>query len=331
MWGKEQLDVWAFCDLFDEDFRQVWREKVQEYTMPVKDRLYCEYRDSDSGVVCGAFLGRKGLGLVLCSRCQCHTCGDCGLSDESAISAKAHTCKKTTEVDAFEEMQKGQHYQQCPGCEKEIFQAEGCNHMICRPPCGAHFCFVCGKRVAAHQSGHWQQGGCPRFGVSGPRRIWDDPDEHSEDEADASDDDDVEMDLFEHLRDVMIVQQLIDVFTDVERLESDRMEVTRGIAAVSSEQRMRFFGDVVANLNIVDQMMHNTFDVDRIAEQLRGFHERHERVREEYESNRAASASQTDTFTQLSDLSEEFDLYFVFALETMADLNVIAGAQQRTL
>jgi hypothetical protein len=34
MWGKEKLDFWMFVDLFDDGFREAWREKEEEYAMP---------------------------------------------------------------------------------------------------------------------------------------------------------------------------------------------------------------------------------------------------------------------------------------------------------
>lgn len=335
--GKEKLDIWTFWDLFDDRFREAWRTNVQEYDMPVKERLYCEHRDSTSGIICGGFLGQRGLGMVLCSRCQCHTCKSCGTSDGNAASLGSHICKKAATVDALEEFQKGQQYQRCPGCEVVIFQAEGCNHMTCRPPCNAHFCFICGERVAAHQSGHWQPGGCPRFGVAGPRRIWNDPGEHSEDEEEESDDDDDdddekddEMNLLEHLRDVRRVRRLIETFADAEQVERIRVRLTPSVMSVDSEPRVAFFGDVLANLNIVLQMMHTEFDVDQIPDQLREFSTRHERIRSQYDFLRANAHAQMGKVTQLSDLSDEFDAYFVFALETRADMTGIAAAHGRT-
>lgn len=187
--------------------------------------------------------------MVLCSQCQRHTCKSCGTRDGNAASLRSHVCKKTATVDALKEFQKGKHYQLCPGCEKIIFQAEGCNHMTCRPPCGVHFCFICGERVAAHQSGHWQPGGCPRFGVAGPRRIWDDPGEHREDEDEGSDEDDEdevgeeeddEMNLLEHLRDVRRVRRLIETFTDAEQAERIRVRLTPNVMSVDSEPRVVF-------------------------------------------------------------------------------------------
>lgn len=332
MWGKEKLDFRTFSNLFDGGFREAWREKEKEYAMPVKQRLYCDHRDPESGNVCGGFLGKRGFGLELCKRCQCCTCGECGTSNGDAISMRNHACKKATTVDdVLAKFHKGRHYQVCPGCEKEIFQAEGCNHMTCRPPCGTHFCFICGDRVAAHQSGHWQRGGCPRFGVSGPRRIWDDPGEHSEDEDDRPEGEDGdETEVFGLAWDVRRVSQLVDTFTSAVAFERGRLIFTRALATDDSDRRIAFYEDVLANLVIVRQMVQTRFNVDEIPQQLRQFNARHERIRNTYESNRTNPDWQTGPATRLSDLGDEFDAYFVFALETITDMTVIAAARGRT-
>jgi hypothetical protein len=328
MWGKEKQDIWTFWDLFDNDFREAWREKEKEYAMPVKRRLYCEHRDSASGMVCGEFLGQRGFGLELCERCQCYTCGDCGTTNEGAVGMRDHACEKAPADDAFTGLRKGRHYQKCPGCEKEIFLAEGCNHMTCRPPCGTHFCFVCGERVAAHQSGHWQRGGCPRFGVSGPRRIWDHSGEHSEDEGDESDGDDDERDLLELEQDTGRVNWLVYTFAGALAFERHR-RMFGAVATVGSDRRIAFYSDLLANLDIVRQMAQNSLDVNQIPQQLREFNARHARIRNTYESSRNDPNWHTSSVTWLADLGDEFDAYFVFALERIADMNGIAEASER--
>ena len=328
MWGKEKLDIWTFWDLFDDDFREAWPKKVKEYAMPVKERVYCEHRDSRSGNVCGVFLGQKRVGVMWCNRSRCHTCMNCGSRDDSSgvMSIWNHVCKTAATGDGLENFRKEQDYQQCPDCEKKIFLGEGCNHMTCRPPCSAHFCFICGERVAAHHSGHWQQGGCPRFGVSGPRRIWDQPGEHSEDEDDGPDSDDDE-----HERDIMRVFALMDTFAAAVRFERTRIMFMMPGTTADSERHIAFYVDVLANLEIVRQILQSRIDVDRISLQLREFSGRHQRIRREYDLNRNNADWLTGPrpVTRLADLDDEFDAYFVFALETMADMEAIAAARGR--
>jgi hypothetical protein len=174
--------------------------------------------------------------------------------------------------------------------------------------------------------------------MAGPRGIWDNPGEHSEDEDndfDGNGDDeggarDLRMAHLrvtrEQLQHVGGVRQLADIFVEAERVERLNLSVMR----VDGERRVAFFGDVLANLQIVIDMLFTRFEVDHIPNQLREFNARDERIRREYDLNRANPNVDTDTVTQLSDLSNELDAYFVFALETSADMNSIAAARRRT-
>lgn len=207
--GKDELDIWMFWGIFDDDFKQAWHKKIEEYAVPIRDRVYCEYRYGGSGEICGGFLGERGQGKFLCERCEQHICGRCGggigsggggsgsnLRDNSSAnrdsddgSRSGHKCREASAatIDPFAEMTRGRHYQLCPGCNNGILLAAGCNHMVCTPPCNTHFCFVCGKQVAAQLSGHWHEGGCPRYGAPGGNCNYDEHDFHSDDEGDYDD------------------------------------------------------------------------------------------------------------------------------------------------
>lgn len=171
--------------------------------------------------------------------------------------------------------------------------------------------------------------------MSGPRGIWDEPGEHSEDEDFDGDGDgdggarDLRMiqqrETREQLQHVRRVRQLADIFVEAERIERSNLSVTR----VDGERRVAFFGDVLANLNIVIDMLFTRFEVNQIPNQLREFNARDERIRREYDLNRANLNTDTNTVTQLSDLSNELDAYFVFALEASADMSAIAAAHGR--
>ena len=113
-------------DLFDDGFREAWREKEEEYAMPVKKRVYCEHRDPASGSICGEFLGRRGLGQKRCERCQCYTCGACGTTSDNATSARNHSCNKATTVDdVFAEFQKGATIRNVLAARKRSSQLRG--------------------------------------------------------------------------------------------------------------------------------------------------------------------------------------------------------------
>jgi hypothetical protein len=122
----------------------------------------------------------------------------------------------------------------------------------------------------------------------------------------------------------------VDTFTSAVAFERGRLIFTRALATDDSDRRIAFYEDVLANLVIVRQMVQTRFNVDQIPQQLRQFNARHERIRNTYESNRTNSDWQTGPATRLSDLGDEFDAYFVFALETITDMTVIAAARRRT-
>jgi hypothetical protein len=329
MWGKELLEFFVFWDLFDDTFRKAWWKKEKEYATPTKQRLYCAHQDSEGRSVCGEWVGVKGAArLALCPRCRYYTCTNCEVDCGNAAGPKSHACNEVAEVDPLENLVKGQDYQQCPGCEEITCRGDGCNHIICRPHCATHFCFVCGKQVPAHLSGHWQKGGCPRFGVAGSRRqIFDDADEHSDAGTDFADDDDD--DVGDREGDVAEINRIMELFhnaAEAERLESNRMRITRGVVSQSGDFRIRLLGYVNTNLGIVLQLMQAPIIIANIPSLLVEFNQRHRRIREQYDFSRNNADAQVGTVTQLSDLSDEFDAYFAYALQNIADLqNMIAG------
>jgi hypothetical protein len=74
----------------------------------------------------------------------------------------------------------GIQVQFCPGCKKIGGLEDGCNHIVCKA-CHTNFCFLCGKEARDH-SGHWKQGGCPRYGTSdSARAIFDEPEDDLDD------------------------------------------------------------------------------------------------------------------------------------------------------
>jgi len=342
MWGNVVMDIWTFWDLLDDDFKDAWSRKVQEYKTPVEFRLYCEHRSVIDGNVCGAYLGAKGSGYVCCSQCRHYTCGRC----EAGISnAMAHRCQEVVKEDPFEKLNRGRDYQQCPGCKKEIFQAAGCNHMTCIPPCETHFCFFCGQQVAARRSGHWQGNSCPRFGVVGKTMLWDNVGEHSEPESEDDEEDqedeaagggesedegaeeqgaEDEEALAPNLADLVDAEHLIRVFDQAaaaEDFEENRNRFTRlPWTPVLRESRAGFFNYISLNLAIVIKVMNVTFDLDDVATILEGFTNRDQRITAMLRLYRSQSGPEFRGATEMRDLEEDLRAYIIYARETTRDL-----------
>jgi hypothetical protein len=333
MFGHVVLDLWTYWDLFDRDFLTAWGKKMQEYNVPVKSRVYCEQRGGVDGDVCGAYLGTKGPGFVCCSLCHCSTCKKCGASSGDVGSAKTHHCQAVLKEDPFEKLIKGRDYQQCPGCKKEIVQGEGCNHMVCLPPCTTHFCFFCGEQVIARRSGHWQKGHCPRFGVEGKNLIWDNEGEHSdadseEDESDefqeaetADDEEDRPVPDFPQR---IQIQRLIGIFDharDAEQHEDTRHR-TMIAPMIRRESRANFFSYMSHNLALADQVRLDRFPSEDAANILREFRDRHQHIIRQLQRYRSDPRGDWvgSGVTDLADLEDELDSYKFYVGETIGDL-----------
>jgi hypothetical protein len=334
MFGSVEMDIWTFWDLFDSDFLTAWREKLQEYNVPVRLRLYCEHRSGDDGFVCGAYLGIKGTGFVCCSLCRCFTCRKCEARTSDAISANTHRCREASKEDPFEKLTKGKEYQQCPGCKKEIFQAEGCNHMVCIAPCSTHFCFYCGKKVIARRSGHWQRGLCPRFGVDGKRLIWDDEGQHSEEDIEEFDSDpDFETDdetgeLAMDEADPADIDLLIERFDQAHEAEQheDTRHRTMIAPMIHRESRADFFMYISFNLALLNQVRLFRFELLDAADVLEEFSNRHQHIirqLRQYQSRNEQVAWSGSRVIDLADLEDELDSYILYAGETIEDLQHI--------
>jgi hypothetical protein len=351
-WGNVVLDIWTFWDLFDADFLTAWRKKLQEYSVPVKFRLYCEHRSGIGGVVCGAYLGTKGPGSVCCAQCSCFTYRKCEVGSSDISRAKTHRCREVSKEDPFEKLTKGKDYQQCPGCKKEIFQAEGCNHMTCIAPCDTHFCFFCGQQVVARRSGHWMQGYCPRFGVAGKTLIWDEEGEHSEadSEADGDDDgdefdgdpayvtdeesgsDDEAPSLASNSAERIEVDRLIGIFDharDAEQHEDTRNRSMMAPTMTHRESRARFYSYISHNLALVNQVRQVRFDLDDAVDILVEFSNRHRHINRRlllYRSGTEMGVWQGSRVTELEDIEDELDSYMFYADETIEALqHIVAG------
>jgi hypothetical protein len=333
MFGNVVLDLWTYWDLFDGDFLTAWGKKMQEYNVPVKARVYCEQRGGVDGDVCGAYLGTQGPGFVCCSICRCSTCRKCGESSSDVGSEKTHHCQKVSKEDPFEKLIKGRDYQQCPGCKKEIFQAEGCNHMVCLPPCTTHFCFFCGEEVIARRSGHWQKGHCPRFGVEGKNLIWDNEGEHSD--ADSEEDEsDVEIfGLAPNVAERIEVDRLIGIFdhaSEAEQLEDTRDARRSRILWRRRESRADFFSYISFNLALVNQVRQHGFRLDEAADILEEFSNRHHRIirqlimYQESDARRLLPVGPRGRgLTELEDIEDELASYMFYARETIGGLQHI--------
>ena len=163
-WGPIEIPFESFEDLFSDDFRRAYREKIREYTTPIPQRVYCQHKISSKDELagqaeadfCNTFVGgMEAKGISRCSGCTNWMCMECR---ETALPP-IHTCddvaaatKSDSESKAFDPATKGKEWQECPACKIKIALKDGCNAMTCM--CGTCFCYICSKE-ADHGGYHW--------------------------------------------------------------------------------------------------------------------------------------------------------------------------------
>lgn len=179
-WGSTIILFDHFADLFDEDFCLAYRDKIEEYGVPIPERVYCDHmmQASKGGDICGNFIGAMADGhIVRCRECKGWKCMECREAVDPPLSLDTsvellkyigpHVCDKAkvdNEVEALDQATKGKEWQECPNsyCRIKCDLRDGCNAITCI--CGCTFCFICGEETG-DDARHWTEGkSCPRWG-----------------------------------------------------------------------------------------------------------------------------------------------------------------------
>ncbi|KAI1639556.1 hypothetical protein F4809DRAFT_648609 [Biscogniauxia mediterranea] len=120
----------------DEGLKQRYRERAQEWSLPVGERVYC------SEPACAAWVRPREVDRAG-DRARCSaghlTCTIC--------RGRAHAgsaCPQDRDLARTQELADEEGWKRCPGCRAFVEHREACQHMTCR--CGAEFCYVCGER-----------------------------------------------------------------------------------------------------------------------------------------------------------------------------------------
>ncbi|KAK3721785.1 hypothetical protein LTR37_002950 [Vermiconidia calcicola] len=152
----------------NDDDRQLlhrWWFKLEEYSVPAANRIYCASQECCSARGQSRFINPgvfDGQPAVICPDCDSITCRLCS---ELIANHEEHVCKgddhDAAVVAYVETIPEGDRWlwQKCFSCRSWIEKAEACNHITCR--CSAQFCLICGRE--------WEQGhascphGCPHY------------------------------------------------------------------------------------------------------------------------------------------------------------------------
>ena len=119
----------------DADCLQQYKQKAEEFEIPIDKRLYCGVPD------CGEFI-RKVDRANQTARCtkghvMCIFCRDTPHPRDQA-------CPEDNDRRLADQLARDEGWRRCISCKILVEHREACQHMTCR--CGAQFCYVCGAR-----------------------------------------------------------------------------------------------------------------------------------------------------------------------------------------
>ncbi|KAI1775606.1 hypothetical protein F4818DRAFT_440885 [Hypoxylon cercidicola] len=126
----------------DDDLTNVYRDRAEEWDLPVSERIYC------SNPICSVWVKPRYVdrahGVARCSEGH-QTCTIC-----RGPQHEGDNCPQDRDMMRTDELAEEEGWKRCYGCHAYVEHREACQHMTCR--CGAEFCYVCGAR--------WRTCGC---------------------------------------------------------------------------------------------------------------------------------------------------------------------------
>ncbi|CAK7205945.1 hypothetical protein SEUCBS139899_008725 [Sporothrix eucalyptigena] len=136
---KKTVQKYATADL-----RRRYALKIDEFTTPVADRVYCPTPD------CGVWVPPAHIApAARIARCRNghETCTACRQPAHGRGTANREACPEASAQDQrdqrlADELAREEGWRHCIQCAVLIEHRDACQHMTCR--CGAEFCYVCG-------------------------------------------------------------------------------------------------------------------------------------------------------------------------------------------
>eukprot|EP00163_Fabomonas_tropica_P033356 TRINITY_DN870_c0_g1_i1.p1 TRINITY_DN870_c0_g1~~TRINITY_DN870_c0_g1_i1.p1 ORF type:complete len:656 (+),score=93.32 TRINITY_DN870_c0_g1_i1:350-2317(+) len=108
--------------------------------------------------------GTKWKKNVVCSECDHKFCFKHG---DAHVGSTCRAYNSRNGENGNKQWKK-KHAKKCPKCKVPVEKSSGCNHMEC--PCGAAWCWLCGKHLKTKVYGHWSSSnifGCPGGQMTG--------------------------------------------------------------------------------------------------------------------------------------------------------------------
>ncbi|KAF6786406.1 IBR domain-containing protein [Colletotrichum musicola] len=118
------------------DLHETYRNRSEEWSVPVADRVYCSQRDCNLWIRPARIDRIQHLGRCDANHQTCTICrGPQHIGEE---------CPRDPDVALTNELAREEGWQRCAQCRSIVEHSEACEHMSCR--CGYQFCYVCGER-----------------------------------------------------------------------------------------------------------------------------------------------------------------------------------------
>ncbi|KAK1816479.1 hypothetical protein LTR12_009070 [Friedmanniomyces endolithicus] len=127
------------------DLAKLFEAKYAE--LSTENRVYCH------DVRCNSFIPTTAVDasndIVRCPDCDRTTCAIC--------KGPSHTgdCPNDTALQQLIDVAHAEQWQRCLDCKRFVELEQGCNHMTC--PCGAQFCYICGRRWKTCACAQWEE------------------------------------------------------------------------------------------------------------------------------------------------------------------------------
>ncbi|XXG94954.1 hypothetical protein Hte_001213 [Hypoxylon texense] len=119
-----------------DDLKKVYRDRAEEWNLPVSDRIYCSHASCSVWVKPSHI--NRARNVARCSAGH-RTCTIC-----RGPQHEGDNCPEDRDMMRTDELAEEEGWKRCYGCHAYVEHREACQHMTCR--CGAEFCYVCGAR-----------------------------------------------------------------------------------------------------------------------------------------------------------------------------------------
>jgi hypothetical protein len=131
-----EIPVRTILKYINDELKVTFRERDEEWRIPVSDRIYCSQPDCSLWLKPDQVNGARRIGRCTQGHWSCTICrGPEHAGDE---------CPQDREMALTNELAEEEGWKRCFSCHALVEHREACQHMTCR--CGSEFCYVCGLR-----------------------------------------------------------------------------------------------------------------------------------------------------------------------------------------